>query len=410
MSIINILDNKRIVLGVTGGIAAYKAATICSRLTQAGALVDVVMSEAAKNFITPLTFQALTHRNVYTGIFVIPGGENIPHITLADEADLLIIAPATANMLAKMANGLADNLLTAIVMATRAPILIAPAMEPDMWAHPATQTNVERLKSWGVTIVGPAEGRMASGVIGLGRMVEPEDVLNVARLILARKGDLAGRRIVVTGGGTREALDPVRFISNRSTGRMGHAIAEIARDRGATVTLITTTANLPDLFGVEMVRVDSALQMCAATLEAVREADLLVMSAAVADFRPDTVAAQKIKKPADPKAGMTLELVRTPDILSEVAAQKAAGHGPRVTIGFAAETQDLLENAKGKLERKRLDLIVANDVTANDAGFAVETNRVTLLAPDGSAEALPLLTKAEVAEEILDRAVRLLEI
>lgn len=403
---IKLLQNKRIILGVTGGIAAYKSAMVCSRLVQAGAVVDVVLTEAAQKFITPLTFQALTHRPIYSDMFAIPAGENIPHISLADAADLLLIAPATANTMGKIANGLADNLLTAIALATPAPLLLAPAMETDMWQHPATRANVEKLQSWGITLVGPAEGRLASGAMGPGRMVEPDEIMGMVQVVLARGGDLAGRRVVVTAGGTREAIDPVRFISNHSSGKMGYAIAEVARNRGARVTLISTV-NLPTPVGVEVVRVEAALSMQEAVLTASREADILVMAAAVADFRPQTVAGQKIKKKGETE-GLTIELARNPDILAEVAKQKTAGHGPHLTVGFAAETENLLQNAQEKLARKKLDLIVANDVTATDAGFAVDTNRVTLLAADGSVTALPLLSKIEVAEMIFDRVLSLL--
>ncbi|HRV92008.1 MAG TPA: bifunctional phosphopantothenoylcysteine decarboxylase/phosphopantothenate--cysteine ligase CoaBC [Anaerolineae bacterium] len=406
MSHQGIFGGKRIVLGVTGGIAAYKAATVCSRLVQAGALVDVVMTEAAQKFISQLTFQALTHRPIYTDMFHIPGGENIPHIVLADSADLLLIAPATANTIGKVANGLADNLLSAIALATPAPKLMAPAMETDMWRHPATQRNVATLKGWGIEFIGPAAGRLASGAMGEGRLVEPDEIVAAAQMILARQGDLAGRTVVVTAGGTREAIDPVRFVSNHSSGKMGYAVAEAARDRGAQVTLITL-ANLPAPFGMAVVRVDSAQEMLDAVLTATDQATALIMAAAVADFRPLTVAEQKIKKRGDTE-GLVLELVRNPDILAEVAARKATGTGPEITVGFAAETHDLLANAQEKLKRKRLDLIVANDVTATDAGFAVDTNRVTLLGTDGSIEETPLMTKREVAETILDRVARFL--
>lgn len=402
----DVLANKRVVLGVSGGIAAYKAAMLCSRLVQAGAQVEVVMTEAAQKFIAPLTFQALTHRPVYTDMFHIPEGENIPHIALADTTDLLLIAPATANTLGKIANGLANDLLSAIALATPAPLLLAPAMETDMWQHPATQSNVAKLQGWGAALVGPAEGRLASGATGPGRLAEPEVILEMARVVLARQGDLAGRRVVVTAGGTREAIDPVRFVSNYSSGKMGYAIALAARDRGAAVTLISSAA-LPAPLGLEVVPVDSARAMLAAVLDATDQADALIMSAAVADFRPVNVAEQKIKKKGETE-GMVLELTRNPDILAEVALRKRDTGFPRVTVGFAAETQDVLANAQTKLERKRLDFIVANDVTAADAGFAVETNRVTILATDGSQTALPLLTKREVAEEILDRVAKLL--
>jgi phosphopantothenoylcysteine decarboxylase/phosphopantothenate--cysteine ligase len=398
---VKVLENKQIVLGVTGGIAAYKTAIICSRLVQAGAGVEVVMTEAAQKFITPLTFQALTHRPVHLDMFHIPAGENIPHIILADTADLLLIAPTTANTIGKLANGLADNLLTAIALATPAPILLAPAMETDMWQHPATQANIEKLLGREVTTVGPAEGRLASGASGRGRMVEPEEIVSMARLVLGRQGDLAGRQVVVTAGGTREAIDPVRFISNHSSGKMGYAVAEAARDRGATVTLITTVNQAAPL-GVKAIQVDSTEQMLEAVLASTGQADLLVMAAAVADFRPEALARQKIKKQANTD-GLSLHLTRNPDILAEVAKQKTAGHGPTVSVGFAAETEDLVANAKSKLERKKLDLIVANDVTATDAGFAVDTNRVVLLTRDGLVEELPLMRKIEVADVILDR-------
>ncbi len=405
MATTKVFWGKHILLGVTGGIAAYKSAALCSRLVQAGAVVDVVMTEGAQKFITPLTFQALTHRPVYTDMFQIPAGENIPHVTLAETADLLVIAPATANTLAKLAYGLADNLLAAIALATRAPLLLAPAMENHMWQHPATQANIETLRARDAEIAGPAEGRLASGGQGPGRMVEPEEVMAIARTILARKGDLAGWQVVVTAGGTREAVDPVRFVSNHSSGKMGYAVAEVARDRGAAVTLVTT-ANLPDPSGLQVIHVESAEQMRQAVLTATRSADLLVMAAAVADFRPAKPAEQKIKKMGE-TGGMVLELVRNPDILAEVAGRKAKGQGPRFVVGFAAETEDLLANARGKLERKRLDLIAANDVKAKDAGFAVETNRVTLISAGGRVEELPLLSKVEVADIILDRVAAL---
>ncbi len=401
---IKILHGKQIILGVTGGIAAYKSATVCSRLVQAGAAVDVIMTEAAQKFIAPLTFQALTHRPVYTDMFAIPAGQNIPHISLADSADLLLIAPATANTIGKLANGLADNLLAAVALATPAPILLAPAMETDMWQHRATQANMQKLRDWGVFSVGPAAGRLASGAMGQGRMVEPDEIVEAVRLVLGKSGDFAGRRVVVTAGGTREAIDPVRFVTNHSSGKMGYAVALAARDRGASVTLITSAA-LPAPTGLEVVAVDSAEQMLNAVLQAVPGADALVMSAAVADFKPAAVAGQKIKKKGDTE-GLTLELVRTPDILATLAALPDSR--PAVTVGFAAETNDLLANAQSKLERKKLDLIAANDVTAADAGFGVDTNRVTLLGRDGSVTELPLLSKAEVAEAILDRVIALL--
>jgi phosphopantothenoylcysteine decarboxylase/phosphopantothenate--cysteine ligase len=407
---IRVLKDKHITLGVTGGVAAYKVAFLASRLTQAGAVVDVVMTEAATRFITPLSFQAVTRRAVYTDLFeVMPGpGSNevqIPHIALAKSADLLLIAPATGNTLAKLAHGLADNLLTNIALATSAPLLIAPAMESDMWAHPATQANVAVLVERGATLVGPATGHLASGAEGAGRMSEPEEILEMARMVLGREGDLAGWRVVVSAGGTREGIDPVRFISNYSSGKMGHALALTARDRGARVTLVTASTFLPDPVGVETLPVESAAEMCDVVLSASDGADALVMAAAVADYRPVEMAAQKIKKTGDQLA---LHLTRTSDILAEVARLRESGHGPRVAVGFAAETQDLLDNAREKLQRKRLDLIAANDVTASNAGFFVDTNQVTLLSVDGTVDALPLMSKEEVAHEIWDRVRRLL--
>jgi phosphopantothenoylcysteine decarboxylase/phosphopantothenate--cysteine ligase len=407
---IQVLKDKRILLGVTGGVAAYKAAFLASRLTQAEAIVDVVMTEAATRFVAPLTFQAVTRRAVYTDVFELTVGQNpdeiqIPHISLAKSADLLLIAPATGNTLARLAQGLADNLLTAIALATPSPSLIAPAMESDMWAHPATQANVATLKERGASFVGPAAGHLASGAEGVGRMSEPEEIFEMTRVVLGRRGDLAERRVVVSAGGTREAIDPVRFVSNHSSGKMGYALALAARDRGAHVTLVTAPTCLPDPVGVETTHVESATDMRDAVLSACEGADALVMAAAVADYRPVETVTHKIKKNGDQ---VTLQLSRTPDILAEVALLRNAGRGPKVTVGFAAETEDLLANAREKLQRKRLDLIVANDVSATDAGFAVDTNRVTLLSADGSVEALPLMSKDEVAQEIWDRVCRLL--
>jgi phosphopantothenoylcysteine decarboxylase/phosphopantothenate--cysteine ligase len=360
----------------------------------------VVLTDAAQKFITPLTFQALIHRPVYTDIWTIPEGENIPHITLADNCDLLLFAPATANTIGKLANGLADNLLTAIALATRAPILLAPAMETDMWQHRATQANVETLRDWGVGFAGPAKGRLASGAEGEGRMVEPDEIVDVARALLGKNGPLAGKHVVVTAGGTREAIDPVRFITNRSSGKMGYALAEVARDRGATVTLITS-ATLREPANIKIVRVSSAEEMYRAVLEATPQADVLIMAAAVADYRPANVATQKIKKK---EGGLVLQLERTRDILAEMASRKTAGQrGPTVTVGFAAETENLTQNAQEKLERKKLDFIVANDVTATDAGFGVDTNRVAILGRDQLIDALPLMSKFEVAEKLFDR-------
>ena len=409
-----LLKDRHILLGVTGGVAAYKAAALASRLTQAGAVVDVVMTEAATRFVAPLTFESVTRRRAYSVMFeltanTVPDARSgdllIPHIALARGADLVVIAPATANTLAKLACGIADNLLTAIVLAATAPLLIAPAMESHMWEHAATQANLAALTARGAALVGPAYGYLASGAAGVGRMSEPEEIVATARLLLARAGDMAGRRVVVSAGGTREAIDPVRFIGNRSSGKMGYALAEAARDRGAQVVLVTAPTALPDPFGIQVIHVESAAQMRDAVLAAIGGAEALVMAAAVADYRPIEVQTQKIKKTGE---ALNLQLTRTSDILGEVAEMRTAGHGPRVVVGFAAETQDLLENARAKLQRKRLDLIAANDVSAPDAGFGVDTNRVTLLSADGTLEALPLMSKNEVAHAVWERVVRLL--
>ena len=417
-----ILQDRRILLGVTGGIAAYKVCTLASHLTQAGALVDVVMTEAATRFVTPLTFQSLTGRPVYTSLWGAldtppTGGEgallptrmyssaHIVHVGLAEVAELMVIAPATANTLAKIAQGLADNLLTSLALAARCPLLVVPAMDVGMWASPATQANVATLRARGVHVAGPARGRMASGLAGAGRMIEPDEILGHVRLIMGRSGPLAGRRAVVTAGPTREPLDPVRFISNPSSGQQGFALAQAALDRGAAVTLITGPTHLPTPVGAERVEVVTVEEMKNAVLAACQQADLLLMAAAVGDYRPAAVAPHKIKKE---EGDLTLRLERTPDILSAVAAQRAAMNLPHVVVGFAAESQDLIENARTKLARKKLDLIVANDVTAPGAGFATETNRVVVLDREGGVEELPLMSKASVAEVILDRAAGLL--
>jgi phosphopantothenoylcysteine decarboxylase/phosphopantothenate--cysteine ligase len=395
-----ILKNESVVLGVTGGIAAYKAAALCSHLVKAGAVVDVILTDAACEFVTPLTFQALTHRPVITEMFALLAETEIGHVSLAKRADLLIIAPATANTIAKLAAGLADNMLTTTALATQAPILLAPAMESQMWTNPLTQANVERLgQIRDVILVGPGEGRLASGASGVGRMAEPEEILDAACWVLARRGPLAGRRVTVSAGGTREPLDPIRFVGNRSSGQMGYALARAARDRGAQVTLISTTGQ-PAPFGAELVPVETAAEMHDAVLAALPDADVLLMAAAVADYRPLIAAEQKIKKGA---ADLSLALVRTPDILAAVSKMRRT---EQVIVGFAAETEDLLPNALDKLRRKRLDLIVAND--ARQAMGAV-TNQVTLIGADGSAEELPLLPKDEVAGQILDRVVALME-
>ena len=402
---IALLEAKHIVLGVTGGIAAYKSADLASRLVQAGVLVDVVMTASATEFVRPLTFQALTHRPVVLEMFALLQDTDIGHVSLGKRADLMIIAPATANTIAKLAHGLADNMLTTTALACRGPILLAPAMESGMWANPVTLANMDILGRRGAYTVGPESGRLASGGHGSGRMSEPAVILDAARWVLGRGGPLAGKAVIITAGGTREAIDPVRFVGNRSSGKMGFALAAAARDRGAAVTLIHGPAALEAPYGVSAVAVESCSDMQRAVLESIGGADALVMAAAVADYRPEASAPHKIKKH---DKGLALNLVRTPDILSAVAERRAASGRPRAVIGFAAETRDVLANAREKLARKKLDLIIANDVSAADSGFEVDTNRVTLLDASGGIETLPLMSKSAVAEKIIDRLVTML--
>jgi phosphopantothenoylcysteine decarboxylase/phosphopantothenate--cysteine ligase len=404
---ISLLEGKHVVLGVTGGIAAYKSADLASRLVQAGALADVVMTAAAIEFVRPLTFQALTHRPVALEMFALLQDTEIGHVSLGKRADLMIIAPATANTIAKLAHGLADNLLTTTALACRGPILLAPAMESGMWDNPVTLANMDGLRLRGFYVVGPESGRLASGGHGSGRMSEPATILDAARWVLGRRGPLAGKAVVVTAGGTREAIDPVRFVGNRSSGKMGFALAAAARDRGAAVTLIHGPVALEPPYGVSEVAVESCADMQHAVLESIGGADALIMAAAVADFRPQSSAPQKIKKQAE---SLALNLVRTPDILAAVAERRSAEGHPRAVIGFAAETRDVLANAREKLARKKLDLIAANDVSAVDSGFEVDTNRVTLLDASGGMDTLPLMSKPAVAEKIMDRLAAMLGI
>ena len=408
MEPVPVLTDKRIVLGVAGGIAAYKVATLASHLTQAGAEVDVVMTEAAQRFVAPITFHSLTGRPVYTDLWSGPGDgltTHIAHVGLAHAADLLVIAPATANTLAKVAIGLADNLLSTLALAARCPLLVAPAMDVGMWANVATQANAELLRARGVHFAGPASGRMASGLEGEGRLVEPDELLGRIRWVLGRGGALAGQRVVVTAGPTREAIDPVRFLSNPSSGRQGFALAQAASDRGADVTLVAGPSHLATPVGARRLDVTTARDMHAAVLSESEKADVLLMAAAVADYSPADTAAHKLKKAG---TSLTVQLVPTLDILSAIADRRAQTGYPRVVVGFAAESEDLVENARAKLAAKRLDLIVANNVTASDAGFAVTSNRVTIVDRAGNAERLPLMSKAGVAEEILDRVVQTL--
>jgi len=392
------LANKTIVLGITGGIAAYKAADIASKLTQAGARVDAVMTESATRFIAPLTLRSLTGRPVITSMWELNSEFSIEHVALAEAADIVAIVPATANILAKLAAGISDDMITCTVLATKAPVVVAPAMNVNMFENTVTQDNLAKLKARGFTIVDPAYGRLASGKMGLGRLAETETIIGTIKQVLGRSGDLANKRIVVTAGGTQEPIDPVRYISNRSSGKMGYAVAEAARDRGATVSLITAPTSLPEPAGVEVIRINTATEMKEAVTKATAQTDALIMVAAVADYQPKSATREKIKKE---DTGLTLELIKTPDILTEVK-------GNFIRVGFAAESEDVLANAKQKLQKKQLDLIAANDITAADSGFSVDTNKVTLISREGKVDSLPLLTKREVADKILDRVVRLL--
>jgi phosphopantothenoylcysteine decarboxylase/phosphopantothenate--cysteine ligase len=394
------LEGRNLVLCVTGSIAAYKAADLASKLVQAGARVDTVLTESAREFITPFTFRSLTGRPVYTGMFEPVGDGGEEHVALARRADLVLVAPATATTLARLAHGLADDFVALTVLASQAPLLIAPAMDSQMWAASATQANVATLVQRGATFVGPESGRLASGQAGPGRMAEPEKILGAAKQVLAKQGDLAGYRLIVSAGGTREPLDPVRFIGNRSSGKMGYALAEAARDRGAAVSLVSTTDALPAPYGVDLVLVATVADMRDAVLEASRSAHGLIMAAAVSDFRPAGLAAQKIKKGEG--GGLSLELVTNPDFLHEVPERL-------VKVAFAAETENVIENARRKpLSHGHLDLICANDVSQPDSGFGVDTNRVWIIDSSGSVEELPLLTKYEVSHRILDRLLPLL--
>ena len=391
----NPLENKSVVLGVTGSIACHKAVDLASKLTQQGALVDVVMTRGAANFVTPLAFRSITHRPVVDDLFDPQSELSIDHVAMAEQADIVVVAPATANTMAKIAWGLADDALTSTVLATRAPVVLCPAMDGHMYDNAATQENLARLRARGHTIAGPAEGRLASGLTGTGRLLETPEILGHVRTVLGRDGDLVGLKVVVSAGGTQEAIDPVRFISNRSSGKMGYAVAEAARDRGATVALVAAPNALPDPVGVGVVRVVSALEMRDAVQEACSDAGALIMAAAVADWRPATVARQKLKK--GDSDGWSVELARTPDVVSEVAKDGL------VKVGFAAESEDVLDNARSKLGPKGLHLIVANDITDSQSGFGSDTNRVAILDREGGIEELDVMSKYEVAWRILDR-------
>ncbi|MFN2182384.1 MAG: bifunctional phosphopantothenoylcysteine decarboxylase/phosphopantothenate--cysteine ligase CoaBC [Anaerolineae bacterium] len=403
---VSLLNEKRIVLGVSGSIAAYKAVDLASKLAQTGAIVETVLTEDATRFVAPLSFQSVTGHPAYTDADLWGAQAHVLHVGLARRADLLVIAPLTAQTLAKLANGLADNLLSLAALAATCPLLIAPAMDAGMFANPATQANLARLEERGAIVVGPEEGHLASGLVARGRMTEPQEILGRIRYTLSRGGPLKGRRLVVTAGGTQEPLDPVRYLTNRSSGKQGLSLAQAALDAGGDVTLIAAPVALPMPVGVDHVPVRTAAEMAQAVLAASQDADALLMAAAVADFRPAQMAEQKVKK----ERGLaSLGLEPTTDILAAVASQRPSSKHPRVVVGFAAETENLIDNAKAKLKAKTLDLIVANDVSAADSGFAVDTNRVILLDAWGDSEPLPLMSKTAVAERVIGRVTELLQ-
>ncbi len=393
------LKGKNIVLGVTGGIAAYKACELTSRLRKAGAQVYVIMTKHACEFVAPLTFETLSNHPTVTDTFARPDTWEVEHIALAKRADVFVIAPATANILAKMAHGIADDMLSTTVLATKAPVLVAPAMNTGMWENIATQDNVKLLRQRGIRFIGPEGGFLACGDTGAGRMSEPSEIYEAIENILNPKRDMEGLRVLVTAGPTQERIDPVRYITNRSSGKMGYAIADAAAKRGAKVTLVTGPVNLNVPDHVEAVRILSTQDLYDVMTACCPDMDIVIQAAAPADFTPAIVADQKIKKQGD--GNLTLTLRQTPDVAAQVGRLKREG---QVLVGFAAETNDVLENAQGKLQKKNLDMIVANDVTAPGAGFDVDTNIVTFVTKEKQ-ETLPCLPKTQVAEELLDRAM-----
>jgi len=403
----NPIQGKRILLGVTGSVAAYKAIDLASKLTQAGAEVDVLLTEAATRFVAPISFQSVTGRAAHTDAELWGAEAHVLHVNLGRPADLLLIAPITANTIAKLALGLADNLLSLTALSARCPMMIAPAMDGGMFASPATQANLQTLIARGAIVAGPEEGHLASGLSAKGRMTEPAEIFDRVRHLLSRGGPLRGRKVVVTAGGTQEPIDPVRVLTNHSSGKQGFALGQAALDAGADVVLIAGPCALTTPYGVRRIDVRTAAEMGTAVLAEVAGADALIMAAAVADFRPSHSAAQKIKKDSSLDA---IHLEPTEDILMEVSLEKTKSGHPQVTIGFSAETEDLDKNAHKKLAAKKLDLIVANDVGAPGSGFESDTNQVTLISADGSSQRLPLMDKTRVAEAVIDRLIALLGI
>ena len=398
---IKYFENKKIVIGVTGSIAAYKSVDIASQLTQRGAIVDVIMTEKATKFVSPLSFQAITHRKVVVDLYDPASDMGMDHLVLANQADLFVIAPATANIVSKTALGISDNSLTATLLATEAPILICPAMDGDMFQKPQVKTNLDKLIEYGFHVLGPDEGRLASGKVGKGRLVESSEILDMCRYILGINGDYEGKNIVVTSGGTREHIDPVRYISNNSSGKMGNFLAEAARDRGAFVQLVSSSTVSKQSPGIELKKVKTAEEMLQSVELASTSADVLIMAAAVSDWKPSDVSQQKIKK--DGVKEISIEMVQSSDILSTVLKPGL------IKIGFAAETQDVIENALEKLNSKGLDLIVANDISDESIGFESDYNSVTIIDKNGNTKQVDRSLKYEVANLILDEVLNLFD-
>ena len=391
----NFLDGKFITLGVTGSIASYKSIDLASKLTQLNCKVDVIMTESATRFLTPLTFNSITHRPVSIDLFESNSELSMDHVVLAKRSEIIIVYPATANIIAKIAHGFSDDLLTATILATDVPIILAPAMDANMYENPATQDNITILKNRGIKIVGPEMGRLASGLVGLGRVTDSEKILGNLNLILGQKGDLNGKKIVVTAGGTKEEIDPIRYISNRSSGKMGYAISQAAINRGAEVTLISASNLLKDVIGAKTIHVSNANQMFEAVKKESKDSDVLIMAAAVSDWTPASYVNSKIKKTK--KNTWQIDLIKTSDILKSIKNKEL------IKIGFSAETDDLIINATKKLKEKELDFIVANDVTKENSGFSSDNNKVFLIDQNSPPEELPLMSKYEVGNAILDR-------
>jgi len=390
------LEGKTIILGISGGIAAYKSAEICSRLVKLGASVHVVMTENATRFVGSATFRALTRNAVITGLWDEPSEYEITHVALPDRADAFLIAPATANIIGKVASGIADDMLSTMIIATTAPVIFAPAMNCKMWENPIVKANVEKLSTLGYRFVEPESGRLACGTEGAGRLADPNIIVQSLLHTLDIKSDLAGVSILITAGPTQEPIDPVRFIANRSSGKMGYAIAKAAADRGANVTLVTGPASIPVPSGVEVVRVQTAAEMLDAVLDRLPANEVVIGAAAVADYTPKHKVSSKMKKS---DSGLALELEPTADIMAEVGRRSEN----RILVGFAAETENLHENAMKKMASKHLDMIVANDVSRSDIGFGTEENQVTIITSDGNAWESPRLPKSQIADKILDK-------